>query len=150
MIQDIEKIAEIKGKAKIKDSLEVAERLLKNGCVTPKFISDCTDLSISDIQTFDELLRSDHCTKKDIDTLIDNIYKTKSHDIYKVNPYHLMEYVDSILNDETKLPDEEAIVSDIALFIDKDGEYLNSWGITDYANSNPLCLKENIDFVKNE
>lgn len=56
----------------------------------------------------------------------------------------------SILNDETKLPDEEAIVSDIALFIDKDGEYLNSWGITDYANSNPLCLKENIDFVKNE
>lgn len=54
----------------------------------------------------------------------------------------------SILDDETKLPDEEAIVSDIALFIDKNGEYLNSWGITDYANSNPLCLKENIDFVK--
>lgn len=56
----------------------------------------------------------------------------------------------SILDDETKLPNEDAIVSDIALFIDKDGEYLNSWGITDYANSNPLCLKENIDFVKNE
>lgn len=56
----------------------------------------------------------------------------------------------SILNDETTLPDEEAIVSDIALFIDKDGEYLNSWGITDYANSTPLCLKENIDFVKNK
>ena len=54
----------------------------------------------------------------------------------------------SILDDETKLPNEDAIVSDIALFIDKDGEYLNSWGITDYANSNPLCLKENIDFVK--
>ena len=53
----------------------------------------------------------------------------------------------SILNDETKLPDEEAIVSDIALFIDKDGEYLNSWGITDYANSNPLCLKENIELI---
>ena len=56
----------------------------------------------------------------------------------------------SILDDETILPDEEAIVSDISLFIDKNGEYLNSWGITDYANSNPLCLKENIDFVKNE
>lgn len=56
----------------------------------------------------------------------------------------------SILDDETTLPNEDAIVSDIALFIDKDGEYLNSWGITDYANSNPLCLKENIDFVKNE
>lgn len=56
----------------------------------------------------------------------------------------------SMLDDETKLPDEEDILSDIALFIDKDGEYLNSWGITDYANSNPLCLKKNIDFVKNE
>lgn len=55
-----------------------------------------------------------------------------------------------MLDDETKLPDEEDILSDIALFIDKDGEYFNSWGITDYANSNPLCLKENIDFVKNE
>lgn len=95
MIQDIEKIAEIKGKAKIKNSLEVAERLLKNGFVTPKFISDCTDLSISDVQIFDDLLRSDHCTKKDIDTLIDNIYKTKSNDIYKVNPYHLMEYAEN-------------------------------------------------------
>lgn len=56
----------------------------------------------------------------------------------------------SILDDGTTLPDEEAIVSDISLFIDKNGEYLNSWGITDYANSDPLCLKENIDFVKNE
>lgn len=56
----------------------------------------------------------------------------------------------SMLDDETKLPGEEDILSDVALFIDKDGEYLNSWGITDYANSNPLCLKENIDFVKNE
>lgn len=32
-----------------------------------------------------------------------------------------------MLDDETKLPDEEDILSDIALFIDKDGEYLNSW-----------------------
>ena len=28
-------------------------------------------------------------------SLTDNIYKTKSHDIYKVNPYHLMEYVEN-------------------------------------------------------
>lgn len=77
MIQDIEKIAEIKGKAKIKDSLEVAERLLKNGCVTPKFISDCTDLSISDIQTFDELLRSDHCTKRILIRLLITFIKQK-------------------------------------------------------------------------
>lgn len=95
MIQDIEKIAEIKEKSKIENSLEVTERLLKNGFVTPKFISDCTDLSISDIQTYDDLLHSDHYTKKDIDTLIDNIYKTKSHDIYKINPYHLMEYAEN-------------------------------------------------------
>ena len=80
MIQDIEKIA---------------ERLLKNGLVTPIFISDCTNLSIPDIQVLDNLLRSDHYTKKDIDTLIDNIYKTKSNDIYKVNPYHLMEYAEN-------------------------------------------------------
>lgn len=56
----------------------------------------------------------------------------------------------SMLDDETKLPNEEDILSDIALFIDKDGEYFNSWGITDYANSNLLCLKENIDFVRCE
>lgn len=56
----------------------------------------------------------------------------------------------SMFDDETKLPDEEDILSDIALFVDKDGEYCNCWGITDYTNSNPLCLKENIDFVKNE
>lgn len=80
MIQDIEKIA---------------ERLLKNGLVTPMFISDCTNLSIPDIQVLDNLLRSDHYTKKDIDMLIDNIYKTKSNDIYKVNPYHLMEYAEN-------------------------------------------------------
>ena len=80
MIQDIEKIA---------------ERLRKNGLVTPMFISDCTNLSIPDIQVLDNLLRSDHYTKKDIDMLIDNIYKTKSHDIYKINPYHLMEYAEN-------------------------------------------------------
>lgn len=80
MIQDIEKIA---------------ERLLKNGLVTPMFISDCTNLSIPDIQVLDNLLRSDHYTKKDIDMLIDNIYKTKNHDIYKINPYHLMEYAEN-------------------------------------------------------
>ena len=80
MIQDIEKIA---------------ERLLKNGLVTPMFISDYTNLSIPDIQVLDNLLRSDHYTKKDIDMLIDNIYKTKSHDIYKINPYHLMEYAEN-------------------------------------------------------
>lgn len=80
MIQDIEKIA---------------ERLLKNGLVTPMFISDCTNLSIPDIQVLDNLLRSDHYTKKDIDMLIDNIYKTKSHDIYKINPYHLMEFAEN-------------------------------------------------------
>lgn len=80
MIQDIEKIS---------------ERLLKNGLVTPMFISDCTNLSIPDIQVLDNLLRSDHYTKKDIDMLIDNIYKTKSHDIYKINPYHLMEYAEN-------------------------------------------------------
>lgn len=80
MIQDIEKIA---------------ERLLKNGLVTQMFISDCTNLSIPDIQVLDNLLRSDHYTKKDIDMLIDNIYKTKSHDIYKINPYHLMEYAEN-------------------------------------------------------
>ncbi len=80
MIQDIEKIA---------------ERLLKNGLVTLMFISDCTNLSIPDIQVLDNLLRSDHYTKKDIDMLIDNIYKTKSHDIYKINPYHLMEYAEN-------------------------------------------------------
>lgn len=80
MIQDIEKIA---------------ERLLKNGLVTPMFISDCTNLSIPDIQVLDNLLRSDHYTKKDIDMLIDNIYKTKSHDIYKINPYYLMEYAEN-------------------------------------------------------
>ena len=56
----------------------------------------------------------------------------------------------SMFDDETKLPDEEDILSDIALFVDKDGEYCNCWGITDYTNSNPSCLKENIDFVKNE
>lgn len=90
--------------------------------------------------------------KKELNSLEEQIQGVKNSSLY----YVLMDIVENNYsgmensNDETKLPDEEDILSDIALFIDKDGEYLNSWGITDYANSNPLCLKENIDFVKNE
>lgn len=42
--------------------------------------------------------------------------------------------------DETTLPDEEAIMEDVEWSIE-DGEYINSWGVTDNYNSSPLCLR---------
>lgn len=52
--------------------------------------------------------------------------------------------------EETKLPDVEAIESDVNLFAE-DGEYLNGWSVTDNYNSDyPLCLQEGIDYVKEE
>lgn len=42
--------------------------------------------------------------------------------------------------DGTTLPDEEAIIQDVEWFIEN-GEYINSWGVTDNYNSDPLCLR---------
>lgn len=51
--------------------------------------------------------------------------------------------------DETTLPTKEAIMDDLLLVgIDSDGEYYNSWGVTDNYNSDsPLSLTLGIDFV---
>ncbi len=50
---------------------------------------------------------------------------------------------------EEYIPTIEDIEDDIGVFIDKDGDYYNYWGITDnYNSSNMLCLKENVDFIE--
>ena len=47
--------------------------------------------------------------------------------------------------DDTYLPDEESIVSDIEEWIDEDGYYINGWGVTDNY-SLPISLIEGEDF----
>lgn len=52
---------------------------------------------------------------------------------------------------ETDLPTIEDIESDIAQFIDEDGDYYNGWGVTDnYDSDYPLGLKLEEDFIKEE
>ena len=52
--------------------------------------------------------------------------------------------------DDTNLPTEEAIVSDLnyGVGIDADGDYYNMWGVTDnYSSDAPCCLEVGIDFM---
>ena len=51
--------------------------------------------------------------------------------------------------DETELPTVEDIISDIEFIgLDKDGEYINNWGVTDnYDGDSALCLKKGEDFI---
>lgn len=52
--------------------------------------------------------------------------------------------------DDTILPNTEDILCDMenGVGIDEDGEYYNSWGVTDNYNSDyPICFKINEDFV---
>ena len=49
---------------------------------------------------------------------------------------------------ETTLPTIDDIVNDISLFgIDEDGEYFNTWGVTDHFNSDMLTLVINKDML---
>lgn len=48
---------------------------------------------------------------------------------------------------ETELPTEEDILQDIEFF-EADGEYWNSWGVTDNYNTDyPLCLTRGIHYI---
>ena len=52
--------------------------------------------------------------------------------------------------DDTNLPTEEAIVSDLnyGVGVDEDGDYYNMWGVTDnYSSDAPCCLEVGIDFM---
>ena len=50
-------------------------------------------------------------------------------------------------SDDITLPTIEDIESDIGAFIDEDGEYYSSWGVTDnYDSDYPICLALGIDF----
>lgn len=49
--------------------------------------------------------------------------------------------------DETTLPDEEDILSDIEFF-EEENEYYNNWGVTDnYNGDNALYLKRGEDYI---
>ena len=49
--------------------------------------------------------------------------------------------------DETNLPDEEDILSDIEFF-EEENEYYNNWGVTDnYNGDNALYLKRGEDYI---
>ncbi len=51
--------------------------------------------------------------------------------------------------DETTLPDKEAILQDIVVFIEPDNTYCNGWGVTDnYDSDAPLYLEKGKDFVE--
>ena len=49
--------------------------------------------------------------------------------------------------DETNLPDEEDVLSDIEFF-EEENEYYNNWGVTDnYNGDNTLYLKRGEDYI---
>ena len=49
--------------------------------------------------------------------------------------------------DETTLPDEEDILSDIEFF-EEENKYYNNWGVTDnYNGDNALYLKRGEDYI---
>ena len=53
--------------------------------------------------------------------------------------------------DETNLPTEEDIVSDLnyGIGVDEEGDYFNGWGVTDhYDSDSALSLSINEDFVE--
>lgn len=133
----------------IQSCIEKRKKIINEGIDTGNLVDNAAKLSINDVLLSINYFHASNLRKHTYSVLITDHFRGELTLIYEAD-FIKCEKQSIILNDETKLPDEEAIVSDIALFIDKDGEYLNSWGITDYANSNPLCLKENIDFVKNE
>lgn len=50
--------------------------------------------------------------------------------------------------EDTCIPTIDDIISDIEVFMDENGDYYNSWGVTDNYNSdNPLCLSQGEDFI---
>ena len=52
--------------------------------------------------------------------------------------------------DDTELPDEEAISSDIE-WSEEEGEYWNCWGVTDHYDADlPLCLNKGTDYIEAE
>ena len=51
--------------------------------------------------------------------------------------------------DETNLPDENDILSDIEWSVDENGEYCTTWGCTDNADL-PISLTTGEDFVDDE
>ncbi len=53
--------------------------------------------------------------------------------------------------DDTDIPTVEDIMSDIPDMIDEDGDYYNSWGVTDnYDADNPILLQQDKDFIMSE
>lgn len=53
--------------------------------------------------------------------------------------------------DDTTLPTIEGIESDIAGFIDDEGEYYNCWGVTDsYSSDYPISLVLGVHFLNIE
>lgn len=51
--------------------------------------------------------------------------------------------------DETNLPDENDILSDIEWFVDENGNYFNGWGCTDNTDLS-IFLAAGEDFVDDE
>lgn len=53
---------------------------------------------------------------------------------------------------DTDIPTVKDIESDINAFgVDKDGDYYNSWGVTDHYNSDtPIGLTLGIDFIEED
>lgn len=54
--------------------------------------------------------------------------------------------------EDTDIPTVEDIESDINTFgVDEDGDYYNSWGVTDHYNSDtPIGLTLDIDFIEED
>lgn len=48
--------------------------------------------------------------------------------------------------DDTNIPTEEDIISDIECLIDEDGDYYTCWGVTDNFDSNCISLTKGEDF----
>ena len=90
--------------------------------------------------------------KKDLDYVLTSYGKEKVKTFIKDCAAKRKETLDAGIDtaDETNLPSEEDILSDLNCgeYIDEDGDYYNGWGVTDHYDSDaPISLRYGIDFV---
>lgn len=91
MVRNTEIAEKIRRKAVIKNSLEIAMRVLKYEMLSYECIAKLVDLNVDDLKKLDHKMKN----SKDlnIDPMVDEIYEKLEEDINNTNPCRLIEYL---------------------------------------------------------
>lgn len=93
MVRNTEIVEKIRRKAVIKNSLEIAMRILKYEMLSYECVAKLVDLNVDDLKKLDHKLKSSE--KLDIDPIVDEIYEKLEEDINNTNPCRLIEYLNN-------------------------------------------------------